>query len=142
MAAVLQLEPRYFDPEDGEYEALPQRPVQRLRLIEPDRQYRPRPARSHQRAVYRRRRVLAALVGLGLVLAVVRAGVTLGGASFATSERLPHAQSVVAHPGDSLWSLARRAAPGHDARPIVDAMERQLGTDTITAGQLVTVPTP
>jgi hypothetical protein len=148
MAAVLQLEPRYFDPEDGEYQALPgspahpQRPGQRLRLIESDRQYRPRPARSHQRAVYRRRRVLAALVGLGLVLAVVRAGVTLGGSSFATSERLPHAQQVVVQPGDSLWSVARRAAPGRDVRPIVDAMERQLGTSTITAGQQITVPPP
>jgi hypothetical protein len=142
MAAVLQLEPRYFDPEDGEYEALPQRPVQRLRLIEPDRQYRPRPARSHQRAVYRRRRVLAALVGLGLALAMVRAGVTFGGSLLATPERLPHVQQVVVEPGDTLWSIAGRAAPGHDVRPIVDAMERELGTTEVTAGQTLSVRTP
>lgn len=141
MAAVLQLEPRFDDPVA---------PVRRLRLVEPerfrpvevDRQFRPRPARSHQRAVYRRRRVLAALVGLGLVLTIARAGATLGGSSLATPERLPHVQQVVVAPGDTLWSVARRAAPGHDVRPIVDAMVRTLGTSTVVAGQLISVPTP
>jgi hypothetical protein len=141
MAAVLQLEPRFDDP-------VP--PVRRLRLVEPerfrpvevDRQFRPRPARSHQRAVYRRRRVLAALVGLGLVLTIARAGATLGGSSLATPERLPHVQLVVVAPGDTLWSVARRAAPGHDVRPIVDAMVRTLGTSTVVAGELISVPTP
>jgi hypothetical protein len=45
-------------------------------------------------------------------------------------------------PGDTLWSIARRAAPGHDVRPIVDAMEHALGTDTVMAGQSLSVPTP
>jgi hypothetical protein len=141
MAAVLQLEPRFDDPVS---------PVRRLRLVEPerfrpvevDRQFRPRPARSHQRAVYRRRRVLAALVGLGIVLTIARAGATLGGSSLATPERLPHVQQVVVAPGDTLWSVARRAARGHDVRPIVDAMVRTLGTSTVVAGQLISVPTP
>ncbi|MDQ1466228.1 MAG: hypothetical protein QOH10_643, partial [Actinomycetota bacterium] len=113
MAAVLQLEPRFFDPDTLA-------PPRRLGVVDPDRrQPRPRPARSHQRAVYRRRRVLAALVGLGLALAMVRAGVTLGGSFLATSERLPHVQQVVVQPGDTLWSIAERVAPGHDVRPIV-----------------------
>jgi hypothetical protein len=139
MAAVLQLEPRYNDAEDHDY---PVMPGARLRLIEQsDRQYRPRSARSHQRAVYRRRRALAALVGLGLVLAIVRAGTTLGG-SIAGPERLPHVQLVVVQPGDSLWSVAQRAAPGHDVRPIVDAMVHDLRTDAIAPGQQITVRTP
>src|SRR3974377_1831735 len=76
----------------------------RLVLVEsPCRLPRPRPARRHQRAVYRRRRVIAALVGLGLVLAVARAGAALGGSSLATSERLPHVQQVVVQPGDTMW---------------------------------------
>jgi hypothetical protein len=133
MAAVLQLEPRFDEPVA---------PVRRLRLVEMDRQYRPRPARSHQRAVYRRRRVLAALVGLGLVLTIARAGATLGGSSLATPERLPHVQQVVVAPGDTLWSIARRAAPGHDVRPIVDAIVRTLGTSAVVAGQSISVPTP
>jgi hypothetical protein len=134
MAAVLQLEPRFIDPGTS---------PRRLRVVDPDpRQPRPRPARSHQRAVYRRRRVLAALVGLGLALATVRAGVTFGGSLLATSERLPHVQQVVVEPGDTLWSIAERAAPGHDVRPIVDAMERELGTTAVTAGEKLSVPTP
>jgi hypothetical protein len=133
MAAVLQLEPRLFEPEHGQ---------PHLRLIESDRRYRPRPARSHQRAVYRRRRILAALVGLGLVLTVARAGAALGGSSLATPERLPHVQQVVVQPGDTLWSIARRVAPGHDVRPVVDAMVQSLRTSTVFAGETISVPAP
>jgi hypothetical protein len=143
MAAVLQLEPRYLDPRflDPSFdEPVASRPG--LRLVQSDRQPRPRSARRHQRAVYRRRRVLAALVGLGLLLTVARAGATLGEASLAAPERLPHVQHLVVQPGDTLWSIAQRAAPGHDVRPIVDAMERTLGTTTVTVGQSIPVPTP
>ena len=139
MAAVLQLEPRFGD-RLGRY--APSEPARRLRVVEPNRQPRPRPARRHQRAVYRRRRVLAALVGLGLVLTIARAGSALGGLSLATPERLPHVQQVVVQPGDTLWSIARRAVPGQDVRPVVDAMEKALGTTTVVAGQTLSVPTP
>jgi LysM domain len=143
MAAVLQLEPRYLDPRflDPSFDE-PVVPGPHLRLLEADRQYRPRPARRHQRAVYRRRRVLAALVGLGLLLTVARAGATLGGASLAAPERLPHVQHIVVQPGDTLWSIASRAAPGHDLRPIVDKMVQSLGTSTVVAGETITVATP
>jgi len=137
MAAVLQLEPRFDDPVA---------PVRHLRpienTIEKTRQSRPRPARRHQRAVYRRRRVLATLVGLGLVLTITRAGATLGGSSLATPERLPHAQQVVVAPGETLWSIARRVVPGRDVRPVVDAMVHTLGTSTVVAGETISVPTP
>jgi hypothetical protein len=139
MAAVLQLEPRFGD-RLGPF--APAEPIRRLRVIEPNRQPRPRPARRHQRAVYRRRRVLAALVGLGLVLTIARAGTALGGLTLAAPERLPHVQHVVVQPGDTLWSIARRAVPGHDVRPVVDAMVRTLGTTMVVAGQTVAVPTP
>ena len=139
MAAVLQLEPRFGDDAWGH---APTEPIRRLRVIEPNRQPRPRPARRHQRAVYRRRRVLAALVGLGLVLTIARAGTALGGSTLAAPERLPHVQHVVVQPGDTLWSIAQRAVPGHDVRPVVDAMARTLGTTTVVAGEIVPVPTP
>jgi hypothetical protein len=139
MAAVLQLEPRFGD-ELGDF--APAEPVRRLRLIEPNRQPRPRPARRHRRAVYRRRRVLAALVGLGLALTIARAGTTLGGLTLASPGRLPHVQHVVVQPGDTLWTIAQRAVPGHDVRPVVDAMVRTLGTTTVVAGQSIDVPTP
>jgi len=139
MAAILQLEPR-FDDRFGPY--APVEPTRRLRVVESHRQPRPRPARRHQRAVYRRRRVLAALVGLGLVLTIARAGSALGGLTLATPERLPHVQHVVVQPGDTLWSIAQRAAPGHDVRPVVDAMTRTLRTTTVVPGQSLSVPTP
>jgi hypothetical protein len=139
MAAVLQLEPRFGD---DLWDHVPVEPIRRLRVIEPNRQPRPRPARRHQRAVYRRRRVLAALVGLGLVLTIARAGTALGGLTLATPERLPHVQQVVVQPGDTLWSIAQHALPGHDVRPVVDALVRTLGTSTVVAGETVSVPTP
>ncbi|HUI49014.1 MAG TPA: LysM peptidoglycan-binding domain-containing protein [Acidimicrobiia bacterium] len=146
MAAVLQLEPRFpaeqWLPADPGRSGVVRVPERRLRPIDSNRQPRPRPARRHTRAIYRRRRVLAALVGLGLVLTIARAGATLGGSSLAASERLPHVQLVVVEPGDSLWSIAQRVAPGRDVRPIVDAMARALGTTTVTAGQTIRVPAP
>ena len=140
MAAVVSLEPRFLDPE--------RRPVLRLvpgvpALPEPYRRTRPQPARCHQpAAVYRRRRVLAALVGLGVVLVGARVGSALGGNSLAAAERLPHVQQVVVEPGDSLWSIAQRVAPGHDPRPIVDSLEAQVGTGPLHIGQTLSVPAP
>ena len=132
MAAVLSLEPRFTEPSSAP----------RLRLVEPRRQPDPRPARRHQRAVYRRRRALAALVGLGLVLAVARAGSALGGSTLASPGRLPHVAHVVVQPGDSLWSIASRVAPGHDPRAIVDAMSAAIGSSRLTAGETISVPAP
>jgi hypothetical protein len=86
--------------------------------------------------------VLAALVGLGLALAVARVGAVLAGSFLATPERLPHVQQVIVQPGDSLWSIARRVAPGHDPRPIVDAIEAERHGATVVAGETVTVPAP
>ena len=146
MAAVCQLEPRFIDPDldppPGPGERLRPVQVERLRPVQLDRQSRPRPARSHQRAVYRRRRVLAALVGLGLVLTIARAGATLGGSSLATPERLPHVQQVVVAPGDTLWSIARRACPGTTFGPSSTRWSTTLGTSTVAAGEAISVPTP
>jgi hypothetical protein len=149
MAAVCQLEPRFVEPATPvrhlrpvEVERLRRVQVERLRPVQVHRQTRPRPARCNARAVYRRRRVLAALVGLGLALTIARAGATLGGSSLATPERLPHVQKVVVAPGDTLWSIARRTVPGHDVRPVVDAMAHTLGTTTVLAGEAIPVPTP
>jgi hypothetical protein len=132
MAAVVHLEPRFDQP----------RPAPRLRLVEPVRQPRPRPARRASHAVYRRRRVLAALVGLGLVLAVARAGGAFGDPSLAVPEHLPHVQQIVVEPGDTFWSIAQRIDPGHDPRPLVDAMIDAHGSATLRAGEMLTVPAP
>ena len=51
-------------------------------------------------------------------------------------------QHIVVQPGDTLWTIAERAVPGHDVRPIVDKMERMLGTTVVQANELISVPTP
>ena len=141
MAAVLSLDP--IVPDWGLLEREPRSRPQ-LRVVDPEvrRQRHPRPACRHSHAVYRRRRVLAALAGLGLVLAVARAGVALGGSSLASAERLPHVQRVVVEPGDSLWSIAQRVAPSHDPRAVVDQLAARLGSTTLVPGETLAVPAP
>ena len=104
----------------------------------PRRQPHPRPARRPARAVFRRRRLFAALAGLGLVLTVARAGAALEGSSLASPQRLPHVRTVVVAPGDSLWSLATRLAPQRDPRSVVDAIAHARGTSTLSPGETIT----
>lgn len=141
MAAVLSLDP--IVPDRNVLEREPRLRPQ-LRVVDPEvrRQRHPRPTCRHSHAVLRRRRVLAALAGLGLVLAVARAGVALGGSSLADAGRLPHVQTVVVQPGDSLWSIAQRVAPGHDPRAVVDRLAARLGSTTLVPGETLAVPAP
>src|SRR5262249_13253308 len=97
-----------------------------------------RPARRPGRAVLRRRRLIAALAGLGLVPTVARAGAAFEGSTLATPERLPHVRSVVVQPGDSLWSIARELAPGRDPRAVVDAFVKARGTAAVEPGETLT----
>jgi Tfp pilus assembly protein FimV len=97
----------------------------------------PRPARRPARAVIRRRRALGALAGLGLVLTVARAGGALEGSPLATPERLPHVQTVVVQPGDTLWSIAPRLAPGRDRREVVDALVKARHTTELVPGEKI-----
>jgi hypothetical protein len=115
MAAVLQL---------------PTRPSPRYRS--------PRPPLRRAAAVYRRRRLAAALLGLGVLLIAGQAGATLGGDSLAAAERRPHVVSVVVEPGDSLWSVAARLAPDRDPREVVDALIRARGTSDVYPGESLT----
>ena len=49
----------------------------------------------------------------------------------------------VVEPGDTLWSIARRVAPGRDPRPVVDAMvEANDLRGGLQAGQELSVPVP
>ena len=64
------------------------------------------------------------------------------GGNLAATERLPHVQQVVVEPGDSLWSIVQRVAPGHDPRPIVDAIADARGTSAVEVGETLTVPAP
>jgi len=111
--------------------------VTRLRLVpDPDlRPARPRVTRSTRASVFWRRRLIAAALGLGIVLAAARAGTALGGSTTSTPERRPQAVNVVVHPGDTLWTIAQRIAPGTDVRELVDEIAAARGTADVRAGE-------
>jgi hypothetical protein len=101
----------------------------------------PAPARRRHRAdaaVYRRRRFVAGAVVAGVLVAAGHAGAALGGTSLAPAERAPQVVTVVVEPGDTLWSVAERLAPGRDPRPVVDALVRARGTATVMPGEALT----
>jgi hypothetical protein len=82
-----------------------------------------RPRRRASRAVYLRRRVTAVAMGMAFVVAMAQAGAALGGSTLAAPERRPASRPhTIVRPGDSLWAIAQRLAPGEDPRPIVDAL--------------------
>ncbi len=83
---------------------------------------RARPARRMGRATYLRRRLVAAGLGVAVVLVTTQAGAALGGSTHEAPGRRTAFASVTVRPGDSLWSVAERLAPGEDPRPIVDAL--------------------
>ena len=109
------------------------------RVVVVHRQPRPRVTRS-KRAVYMRRRVIAASLGLGIVLTAAHAGVALGG-STTTPGRSPHShvENVVVQPGDTLWSMAQRIAPKGDPRTLVDEFAAQLGTSELHVGEMISL---
>ncbi|MGE3833666.1 MAG: hypothetical protein AB7H43_02655 [Acidimicrobiia bacterium] len=90
--------------------------------------------------VYRRRRLVALVVGLVLVVSVVATarlglawlgdGVTAGGTS-------PTPAVVVAEPGDSYWSLAAGLDVGGDVRSTVDALVRANGGRELRIGDRI-----
>jgi LysM repeat protein len=92
-------------------------------------------------ATYWRRRVVAVVVGLAALVMAGKAGAALGGSPLAVPERRPAAatQSVV-QSGDSLWSIAARLEPGHDPRPVVDALAAARGGAPLVPGEVVTLP--
>jgi hypothetical protein len=151
MVAALQAPPRVrTDGKRGRSERVPARVVP-LRLVPDDlieerlvvvhRQPRPRATRSHSAGVYRRRRLIAASLGLGIVLTAAHAGLALGG-STTTPGRSPHPQfvSVVVQSGDTLWSIAQRVSPSSNTRDLVDKWASKLGTSDVQAGELISVP--
>jgi hypothetical protein len=118
------------------------------------------------RATYLRRRLAVVGLASGLVIVAAQAGAALGGSPLAAPERRPTVSTssgpsaqgagaegagamgaasstvrvVVVRPGDSLWSIAQRLAPGEDPRPMVDAVERARGGAPLVPGETILWP--
>ena len=104
------------------------------RVVQVHRRPSPRVTRSKGVAVYWRRRLIAAALGLGIVLAATHAGAALGGSTTTSPERSPHVQHIVVQPGDTLWSIARRVAPHSDPRGVVDKIVAARGSADVRPG--------
>ena len=91
--------------------------------------------RSHSAAVYWRRRLVATALGLGVLLTAAHAGAALGGTTTTAPGRSPHVTTIVAEPGDTLWSIAHRLAPKADPRAVVDALAQSNGGSTVQPGE-------
>lgn len=102
-------------------------------------------ARVVSRTTYWRRRAVVALIVVALLFVMTRAGAALGGSTPAAPERHPahssHAAtsvpSTVVRPGDSLWTVAERLAPGDDPRPVVDALAEARHGTVLTPGESI-----
>jgi LysM domain len=111
--------------------------------VVPDRrrQLRRRSARRRVTPAVRRRRTLLAVAGLCVIgLALPLGGV--GGHSHAIGS-VPAGTGTAEYtvqPGDSLWSIAVRADPTGDPRPLVAQMAAQIGSSTVQPGEHIAVP--
>jgi hypothetical protein len=52
----------------------------------------------------------------------------------------PHDAVITVAPGDTLWGIAQRLAPGQDPRPLVSALTRANGGTLLQVGQDVVIP--
>jgi len=102
--------------------------------------------RPHRTAAcYRRRRVaaalLAAVVLVGLIagsralLAPLAEAAPAGPAATSATTR-----AVIVQPGDTVWTIARRARPDGDVRPLVDRLVAAHGAGPLTPGERIAIP--
>ena len=100
-------------------------------------------ARPLPAATYRRRRLAAFAVVVGLAFAAWAALGALGGALTAPVRSTPPPGAgvtvVEVAPGDTLWSIARRLQPDGDPRPLVDRLAASNGGAALRAGDRLAV---
>lgn len=98
----------------------------------------------HRLRLTRRGRIVLAVLAVLTVCGLFVAGASAAQASgpAAAHGAAGTARQVIVQPGDSLWSIARSAAPNADARAIVQEIlqANRLNTASITAGQRLWVP--
>jgi nucleoid-associated protein YgaU len=89
----------------------------------------------------RRRRLGAALLGLGVVAGFAGTAASASGSSHKT-EQLISGDRYVVKAGDTLWGIAERRTAGEDPRPLVDAIVEVNDVDgaSIVPGQTLILP--
>ncbi|HEY3142902.1 MAG TPA: LysM domain-containing protein [Acidimicrobiales bacterium] len=133
---VLPLEPEEWDQSGDELELVPRGPAPR------PQQWRRLPTRATR---IRRRRLAVLMLLAGLIVgsvALVNAMAHGAGAPPVIPETDPGpitGDIYVVQPGDSLWSIAQRLAPGEDPRPIVDELRKRNGGIDLDVGDRVSV---
>ena len=89
------------------------------------------------------RRILAAAVLAGVVGALLWGLVALGAPpathALGTAPHITSSRYIV-RPGDSLWGIASALHRGGDVRDVVDRLAEVNGSDTIYAGEAITIP--
>lgn len=85
-----------------------------------------------------RGRIVLLLVAVGLLVVAFSLGRVSSGA--ATPARPP--VRMLVRPGDTLWSVATRVAPGSDPRVVVERLERlnRLSSPALVPGEQLLVP--
>jgi hypothetical protein len=89
----------------------------------------------------RRGRLVLLLALVGLILAAFSLGRVGSQAAPRTAQHAQLGHTVV-QPGETLWAVAKRVAPGHDPRAVIDQIAdlNDLDTSALQAGQLLVVP--
>lgn len=89
--------------------------------------------------VHLTRRGRAAVIG-AVFVALLVLGSVVGHVAAAAGTRTP-VRHVTVRPGETLWGLAGRIAPGHDPRVVVAQLEavNHLASDMVAAGQRLAV---
>jgi nucleoid-associated protein YgaU len=97
--------------------------------------------RSMARTRVRRRRTIAVL-SLAVIGAAWAGPVARAVGNGPDVQRVSRSSYVV-RPGDSVWDIAERVAPGTDPRPLVDAIveTNDLDPSSLTPGQTLVIPT-
>lgn len=99
--------------------------------------------RRRLRLTARGRAVLLVAIGMPIALWLLFAQLN-GGAATGTLEQGGAVPIVVVQPGESLWSVAERVAPGADPRDVIASIVsfNHLGSADVMAGQQLGVPAP